>query len=128
MDNGWLWGIMTIGGPILLGLVLIWAIVNNRRSRGEVDRTERATARLYEEQDRIDKANEREDPAPSGDGAPPSDSDEVRHAENLSTRHQQPGDARAPRDTLDGDTAIPARDWQPGRDEGRAAPPDSGKP
>lgn len=54
MDSGWLWSLVTIGGPVLLGAVLIWAILNNRRSPAEIERTERATARLYEEQDRIE--------------------------------------------------------------------------
>jgi hypothetical protein len=122
MDNGWLWGLMTIGGPILFGLVVIWAVLNNRRSPAEIERSERATAQLYEEQDRIDKANEHGDVAPSADTSLPSDSEEVKHAANLSTQHQAPGDATKPRDTLDGDPSILARNWQPGRDEGRAAP------
>lgn len=37
-----LWGIVTIIGPIVLALAIIWAILNNRRSRAEKDRTERA--------------------------------------------------------------------------------------
>lgn len=38
--------------------------------------------------------------------------------ENLSTRHQKPGDARRPRDTLDRD--ADSRDYLHGGDRGRA--------
>lgn len=51
-----LYGLMIIIGPILLGAVLLWAILNNRQSRAEEQRTEAATRKLYEEQDREDKA------------------------------------------------------------------------
>jgi hypothetical protein len=37
------WGLMTIVGPILLLLVLGWAMLKNRRSAAEKRRTEEAT-------------------------------------------------------------------------------------
>lgn len=55
---GTLWGLMTIVGPILLGLALLWALLHNRRSREEKARTERATRELYEQSDREDKARD----------------------------------------------------------------------
>lgn len=56
--GGSLWGVMTIVGPIVLGIVLIWAIVNNRTSKAEKQRTEDATRRMHEEQNREDAAQE----------------------------------------------------------------------
>lgn len=56
MSGEW-WSIMTIVGPVLLGIVLLWAVVSNRRSRREVDRTEAATHSLYETIDREEKAD-----------------------------------------------------------------------
>lgn len=35
------WSLLTIGGPILLARGLLWAMLNNRRSRAEEARTER---------------------------------------------------------------------------------------
>ncbi|MGF7148899.1 hypothetical protein FHS96_002527 [Sphingomonas zeicaulis] len=47
-------------------------------------------------------------------------------ARNISTEHQEKGSARSPSDTLDRPAKEdkPARDWQPGRDEGRIKPAD----
>ncbi len=55
-----IWGFVIIGGPILLGLVLGWALWRNRqqRTRESVEETERATRSLREELDREDKARE----------------------------------------------------------------------
>ncbi|MBW4330658.1 hypothetical protein KY084_07175 [Stakelama sp. CBK3Z-3] len=58
MDLGSLWGVLTVVGPILLAAVIIWAILNNRGSAREKSHTEAATRRMYDEQDREDKANE----------------------------------------------------------------------
>ena len=59
MDSaGGLWGIMTIVGPILLAAVLLWAIMHNRTSKAQKDRTEEATRRVREEQNREDVARE----------------------------------------------------------------------
>ena len=48
---GGLWAIMTILGPVLLGLILLYALIRNRRhrSRKEIERTEQATRRLHEQ-------------------------------------------------------------------------------
>ena len=54
------WGFMTILGPILLAAVLAWAMLNNRRSRAEKQRTEEATRIRREQEDRDQKAREAE--------------------------------------------------------------------
>jgi hypothetical protein len=48
--------------------------------------------------------------------------------DNLSTEHQKPGDAKRPRDTLDGenDAAHWAKNFDPAEDAGKAEP--SGNP
>ena len=48
---GGLWALVTILGPILLGLALLYAILRNRAgaSRRGIDRTERATRRVHRE-------------------------------------------------------------------------------
>jgi len=53
MDGGgFSWSLLTIVGPILLFLVLLWAVLKNRRSRPkDVERTEQATRDLYREED-----------------------------------------------------------------------------
>ena len=51
--GGFSWSLLTIVGPILLAIVLLWAVLKNRKARPEdVDRTERATRELYQEEDR----------------------------------------------------------------------------
>jgi len=57
MHTEGIWTLVTIVGPILLGVVLIWAIIHNRTSKADLKRTEEATRRNYERQDAIDKAN-----------------------------------------------------------------------
>ena len=42
------WAIITIVGPLLLVLVVAWAFLRNRKARGSIDRTERATHDLYD--------------------------------------------------------------------------------
>ena len=59
MDLGSLWGVMTVVGPILLAAVIIWAILNNRRSPRDEAHTEAATRQMYDEQEREDKANDK---------------------------------------------------------------------
>lgn len=56
MDES-LWSIVTIGGPIILALAILFAILNNRRSKSEEARTESATLENYERQDAADKRN-----------------------------------------------------------------------
>jgi cytochrome c-type biogenesis protein CcmH/NrfF len=53
---GNLWALATLVGPILLGAILLWALLRNRKRETpeEVARTEAATHRLYEEEDRED--------------------------------------------------------------------------
>lgn len=54
MDSA-LQAIMMIGGPAVLGLVILWAIFHNKGSKAEIDRTEEATHELYKQIDREDK-------------------------------------------------------------------------
>jgi hypothetical protein len=50
--GGGSWGIVTIVGPLLLAIVLTWALLRNRKSRPrDIERTERATRELYKEED-----------------------------------------------------------------------------
>jgi hypothetical protein len=53
MDGGgFSWSLLTIVGPILLFVVLVWVVIKNRKPRqDEIDRTERATRDLYREED-----------------------------------------------------------------------------
>lgn len=50
------------------------------------------------------------------------DPDTGTPSHNLSTEHQKEGDARRPSDRLDKRDAPDTRDFQPGRDEGKATP------
>jgi hypothetical protein len=54
--TGSLWSLLTVLGPILLGAILLWAVLSNRRSKAANDRTETATHDLYKQVDREDKA------------------------------------------------------------------------
>lgn len=49
---GFQWTLITVVGAILLGAVIAWAILNNRSSRAEKEQSERATRRVYEEENR----------------------------------------------------------------------------
>ncbi len=53
---GNLWGLATILGPLLLAVVIAWALMRNRKRETpeDVARTEAATHRLYEQEDRED--------------------------------------------------------------------------
>ncbi|MFN3389377.1 MAG: hypothetical protein ACK40O_10640 [Allosphingosinicella sp.] len=55
------WGILTIVGPILIVIVVIWAILRNRKANtpGSVNRTEAATHELYDEEE-IERRHEDE--------------------------------------------------------------------
>ncbi len=59
------WSLITIVGPILLALGLAWAMLNNRRSRAEKQRTEEATRIRRAEEDRASK--ESQGKLPEGD-------------------------------------------------------------
>ncbi len=49
------YGVMTVLGPLLLGLALLWAVLQNRkRSSADKNLSERATKKLYAEPDRPD--------------------------------------------------------------------------
>jgi hypothetical protein len=50
------WSLMTIVGPILFAVVLLWAMTHNRRSRAEKQRTEEATRQRRAEEDADQKA------------------------------------------------------------------------
>lgn len=53
MDSGGFnWTLLTIVGPALLAVVILWALLKNRgTSRAEHDRTEQATHNLYKEEE-----------------------------------------------------------------------------
>ncbi|WP_129792050.1 hypothetical protein [Sphingosinicella sp. CPCC 101087] len=50
--GGFNWSLLTIVGAIVLAIVIAWAALRNRSSRRDVERSERATHRLYEEEER----------------------------------------------------------------------------
>ena len=50
--GGFDWSLLTIVGPALLAIVILWAVLKNRGStRAERDRTEQATHDLYREEE-----------------------------------------------------------------------------
>ncbi len=49
---GFNWTVLTIVGPLLLLVVIAWAVLRNRRSRETDVDSEAATRRVYEEEDR----------------------------------------------------------------------------
>ena len=64
--DGILYGLITIGGPILLAAVLIYVMMSNRRHRSpeELARTEAATRDLHRQLDAEDKYLDGEGPPP----------------------------------------------------------------
>jgi flagellar biosynthesis/type III secretory pathway M-ring protein FliF/YscJ len=44
-----IWSIVVIAGPIILGLVLAWALMKNRRTPRQEAATEAATRQRYDE-------------------------------------------------------------------------------
>jgi hypothetical protein len=50
--GGFNWSLLTIVGAIVLAVVIAWAALRNRSSRAEIDRSEQATHRVYEEEER----------------------------------------------------------------------------
>lgn len=58
--DGLFWSVVTIAGPFVLAIVLLWAVLRNRTSRRQRDVTERATGRLYAAED---KSRDRADDA-----------------------------------------------------------------
>ncbi|HEX8301841.1 hypothetical protein [Sphingomonas sp.] len=51
-------GMMSVLGPILLAAAIIWAMLHNRGTRAEVQRTEDATREMYDAQDADDKVRD----------------------------------------------------------------------
>ena len=52
MDSGGFnWSILTILGPLLIVIVLAWAMMRNKKNRSGIDRTEASTRDLYREED-----------------------------------------------------------------------------
>ena len=54
MDMSSLQGVLVIVGPVVLGAVLLWAVLNNRVSRRQERETEEATRRMYDAQNEED--------------------------------------------------------------------------
>ena len=54
MDEFW-WSLMTIVGPIILLVLLIWVVLRSRRRKGEAspEVTERATRQEYAEEEQM---------------------------------------------------------------------------
>ena len=44
------WAILNIVGPLLIVIVLGWAFLKNKKSKGGIERTEEATRRVYDEE------------------------------------------------------------------------------
>ena len=57
-----LWPVITVVGPILLGLILIWAIMKNRRK--PVARSEQGAHDLYDSEYKKDRRAEAEGGTP----------------------------------------------------------------
>jgi hypothetical protein len=45
------WGLQTVVGALILAAVLLWAVMRNKSSRGERDRSEKATRDLYDQEE-----------------------------------------------------------------------------
>ena len=59
MDMGGLnWSIITIVGPLILVVVLLWAVMRNKTEKVDPGRTEKATHDVYDEEE---KARREED-------------------------------------------------------------------
>ncbi|HTG37689.1 hypothetical protein [Sphingomonas sp.] len=57
-DESGIWGVLVIVGPIVLALAIIWAMVRNKGNPHDIERTESATRKMYDEQSREDDAND----------------------------------------------------------------------
>jgi hypothetical protein len=49
--GGGSWAILNIVGPLLIVVVLAWAFIKNKKSKISIDRTEKATHDLYDEEE-----------------------------------------------------------------------------
>ncbi|HEX8527593.1 hypothetical protein [Allosphingosinicella sp.] len=62
MDSGGInWSLLTIIGPALLAMVILWALIRNRASRRTKEESEQGTRRLYqqEEAERLDPGSDK---------------------------------------------------------------------
>ena len=61
MDSGGFnWALLNIIGPLLIVIVLAWAVLRNRKStKAENDRTEAATRNLYREEDAAHRGDDK---------------------------------------------------------------------
>ncbi|WP_114954552.1 hypothetical protein [Sphingosinicella terrae] len=50
--GGFNWSLLTIVGAIVLAVVIAWAALRNRSSRAKIERSEEATRRVYEAEER----------------------------------------------------------------------------
>ena len=51
-EGGFQWTLLTIVGVVVLAVVIAWAALRNRTSRQDTEKTEEATRRVYEEEER----------------------------------------------------------------------------
>jgi hypothetical protein len=58
LDLSSMQGIMVVVGPILLAAAIAWAIFHNRGTPREIAETEEATRKMYDEQNREDRARD----------------------------------------------------------------------
>ncbi len=57
-DNG-IWGAVVVIGPIVLALVIAWAMFRNRAAtKHDIEQTEAATRAMYDQQNRDDIARD----------------------------------------------------------------------
>lgn len=54
------WALQTVVGVLILAAVLLWAVIRNKASRAERDRTERSTRDLYEQEEAARRRNDGE--------------------------------------------------------------------
>jgi hypothetical protein len=59
--GGFNWSLLTIVGPALLAVVILWALLKNRASRADRARTEEGTRQVYAQEEA-----ERRDGGPDG--------------------------------------------------------------
>ena len=55
MDTSIPWALVVVGGPIILGGVLLWAILNNRMSRRDKAASHEPATRVRREQEADDR-------------------------------------------------------------------------
>jgi hypothetical protein len=52
------WGLQTVGGGLLLAAVLLWAVLRNRSSRREVERSEQGTSDVYDRSEEVRRSGD----------------------------------------------------------------------